>query len=213
MSHGGPAVRTVPRLLYLAHVNHQFLHFAGVQGRADHHLRGNTSLYSSENPWFYPWWFKDQEVWLNSQTCDKLWRRTFAWRGMVGTWLLDCQSAWRSAPRCRADRMSSSYWWAGTPASPFPWPGLQSHKCTASAGKIIGFYLTHKCTYHPHPPETQSHFSWRFRCSQLVCFHWLRWGEASEGWEIKEKLNRLLHPTYAKKASRVWSLRDQFLSL
>lgn len=63
---------------------------------------------------------------INSQISDKIWRRTSAWRGMVGTWLPDCHSTWRSAPRCQRDQMSSSYWWEETPALPFPSPELQT---------------------------------------------------------------------------------------
>lgn len=38
VSHGGSAVRTVPRVLNLPHVNQELLHLSGTQSCTDHHL-------------------------------------------------------------------------------------------------------------------------------------------------------------------------------
>lgn len=43
MSHGGPAVRTVPGLLDLPHVNQELLHLTDAQSSADHHLNIDTN--------------------------------------------------------------------------------------------------------------------------------------------------------------------------
>lgn len=39
VSHSGSAVRTVPRVLNLPHVNQELLHLSATQSRTDHHLR------------------------------------------------------------------------------------------------------------------------------------------------------------------------------
>lgn len=39
MSHGGPPVRTVPRVVNLPHVDQELLHLSYIQGSADHHLK------------------------------------------------------------------------------------------------------------------------------------------------------------------------------
>lgn len=43
MSHGGPAVRTVPWMLNLPHVNQELPHLADTESCANHHLEMDVS--------------------------------------------------------------------------------------------------------------------------------------------------------------------------
>lgn len=49
VSHGRPAVGTVPGMVHLTHVGDEFLHLTGVKSSSDHHL--NTRHNSFKRYW------------------------------------------------------------------------------------------------------------------------------------------------------------------
>ncbi len=64
MSHGGSAVRTVPRVLDLPHVNQELLHLSDTQSSADHHLKMDTNKTSQENCFYILDYYKSQTLTL-----------------------------------------------------------------------------------------------------------------------------------------------------